>query len=187
MHAPLWAPRHHGRMTICPPRARGAALADLDTGAAHVRETLSAYLIALIEMCVQGFRIDAAKHIQPADLEAITKAVRDATPSFPAPYFFFEVVYNDGEIVKPSDYFEVARASTVAVDITEFKAGSVGDIFLNRGGAKLFTLKDFGSSAWGMIPSDRALAFTTNHDTQRATAIYYADAPYFALANVFLL
>lgn len=161
-------------------------LADLDTGAAHVQSTLTAYLASLIEMGVRGFRVDAAKHILPADLDAILAAVRAATPGFPAPYFFFEVTYSDGEVVAPADYFGVGHASTVALDVTEFKVSAIGDAFLARGGAKISGLKDFGSSAWKMIPSDRALAFTTNHDTQRATAIYYADAA-FDLANVFFL
>ena len=39
----------------------------------------------------------------------------------------------------------------------------------------------------GFNPSDHAVVFTNNHDTQRASAIYYKDAPYLDLANVFML
>src|SRR5579859_6177484 len=49
-------------------------LADLDTGSAHVRTTLVAYLASLVGMGVHGFRIDSGKHIAPVDLDAIVTA-----------------------------------------------------------------------------------------------------------------
>jgi alpha-amylase len=37
------------------------------------------------------------------------------------------------------------------------------------------------------LPSDRAVVFTNNHDTQRNAAIFYQDGTRYDLANVFLL
>jgi alpha-amylase len=162
-------------------------LADLDTGADHVRATLAGYLSALVEMGVRGFRIDSAKHISPADLDAIVTAVAAATPTFPTPFYLFEVTDPGGEIVVPSDYFGTGNASGVFASVTEFRYGGLGDRFRTDSTLTLSNLKTFGPDAWGLIPSDRAIAFTNNHDTQRATALFYQDEPYYDLANVFML
>jgi alpha-amylase len=162
-------------------------LADLNTGADHVRSSLAGYLAALVEIGVRGFRIDSAKHISPTDLEAIVTQVAAATPSFPTPFYFLEVQDPGGEVVVPSDYYAMGNASGVFASVTEFLYGGIGDRFLNTSGLTLSNLKTFGAAAWGLIPSDRAVAFTNNHDTQRATAIFYQEEPYYDLANVFML
>ncbi len=163
------------------------SLADLDTGADKVRTTLANYLIALVELGVHGFRIDSAKHISPIDLDAIVTKVAAATPSFPTPFFFFEVEDPGGEVVVPSDYYGVGNGSGIQPSVTEFLYGGIGDRFLNASGLTLSNLKTFGPDTWSLIPSDRAIAFTNNHDTQRAAAIFYQDEPYYDLANIFML
>jgi|HubBroStandDraft_6_1064221.scaffolds.fasta_scaffold23408_3 alpha-amylase len=162
-------------------------LADLDTGADYVRTTLANYLISLIEIGVHGFRVDSAKHISSIDLDAILTQVASATPSFPTPFYLFEVEDPGGEVVVPSDYYGVGNASGVYPSVTEFLYGGIGDRFLNNSGLTLSNLQNFGPSTWGLIPSDRAIAFTNNHDTQRATAIFYQNEPYYDLANIFML
>src|SRR5262249_159460 len=52
-------------------RCELVGLADLDTSSEHVRDRIAGYLGSLVELGVRGFRIDAAKHIDPTDLEAI--------------------------------------------------------------------------------------------------------------------
>jgi alpha-amylase len=162
-------------------------LADLNTGADYVRQTLASYLAALIEIGVRGFRIDAAKHVSRVDLDAILTKVADAARSFPTPYYFFEVIDPGGEAVQPSDYFGVGSARGVVPSFAEFKYAGMADRFLNNAGLTLADLKDFGSASWGLLPSDRAVVFTNNHDTQRASAIFYQDAPYYDLATIFML
>ena len=54
-----------------------SGLADLDTESEYVRERIAAYLTDLISIGFSGFRIDAAKHIQPDSLSAILKIVKD--------------------------------------------------------------------------------------------------------------
>jgi alpha-amylase len=46
-------------------------LADLDTESDYVRERIAAYFTDLLSLGFSGFRIDAAKHIQPDSLSAI--------------------------------------------------------------------------------------------------------------------
>ena len=46
-------------------------LCDLDTESDYVRERIAAYMTDLISIGFSGFRIDAAKHIQPESLAAI--------------------------------------------------------------------------------------------------------------------
>ena len=159
-------------------------LADLDTSADHVRAEISGYISALLQIGVRGFRVDAAKHISPDDLNAIVALATQAAKPAPPPYMFFEVTYQPGEIILPSDYFRVGQDAGVTAGVTEFGYGAVGDAFLNTGGQTISALKGFGGS---LIPSAHAVAFVLNHDTERAQALFYQDAPYDDLANVFLL
>jgi alpha-amylase len=48
-----------------------SGLADLDTETDYVRERIAAYMVDLLSIGFSGFRVDAAKHIQPESLAAI--------------------------------------------------------------------------------------------------------------------
>jgi alpha-amylase len=159
-------------------------LADLNTGDPSVRSKIAAYLVDLATLGVRGFRIDAAKHMAPADLDAILGEVAGAVGPAKVPYYFFEVIDYGGEAIHASDYFDVGRVSGSKVDVTEFRYSTVSSKFLGTGGEKLASLKDLGT---GFMPGEHAVVFTNNHDTQRAASIYYKDAPYGDLANVFML
>ena len=171
-------------------------LADLATGLPSVRERISGYLIGLARMGVAGFRIDAAKHIQPVELDAILALV-DSTleaEGRPYPYYFAEVIDNGGEAVTESDYYGLAYGSGAAADITEFSFRGVGDKFLGRDGQRLAQLDPegppgsrFSEEAWGLIPADKAVVFLENHDTQRGGGIWYLDGQSYRLANVWML
>lgn len=52
-------------------------LSDLDTESEYVRERIAAYMTDLLSIGFSGFRVDAAKHIQPASLSAIFKKLAD--------------------------------------------------------------------------------------------------------------
>jgi alpha-amylase len=157
-------------------------LADLNTGDPSVRTKIASYLVDLVGLGVRGFRIDAAKHMSPTDLDAILSEVATKVGSAKTPYYFFEVIDYGGEAIHASDYFDVGKASGSVVDITEFRYSTVGAAFLGSG-SRLADLKDLGS---GFIPTERAVVFTNNHDTQRASAIYYKDSAN-ELATVFML
>lgn len=53
-----------------------SGLADLDTESDYVRERIAAYMTDLISIGFSGFRVDAAKHIQPESLAAIFAKVK---------------------------------------------------------------------------------------------------------------
>jgi alpha-amylase len=168
-------------------------LADLKTQDDAVRTKIAAYLINLHSLGVAGFRIDAAKHIAAVDLDAIlakvNAAAQVANPPRPLPYVFLEVINNAGEAVTAQQYFGVGYASGGAADITEFNYGyRVSDAFLGRNGTNLAALQNLSAS---LLPSDKAVVFTDNHDNQRADNAYYASTlaglPAYELAVLYTL
>jgi alpha-amylase len=175
-------------------------LADLNTGSASVQQKIADYMVGLAQLGVAGFRLDAAKHIQPVELNAILSKVNQtlAAQGKPLPYFFAEVIDYGGEAIKTRDYFGLGYSSGGAADITEFRFTGVGGKFLNNGGQFLYQLNPNGSSgnqfsqaAWGMMPSDKAVVFLENHDTQRPgsgiSSVSYRAPKNFRLANVWML
>ncbi len=162
-------------------------LADLKTEDDGVRGKIANYLTALNQLGVRGFRIDAAKHIPPADIDGILARVNAAASAAgrPLPYVFLEVINNSGEAVTAQQYFGVGYASGGAADVTEFQYGyRVSDAFLGRNGATLAGLQNLGAS---MLPTDKAVVFTDNHDNQRGSNIYYADGAAYLLAAAYTL
>src|SRR5262249_23385314 len=135
-------------------------LQDLDTSSDYVRGKIVDYLVDLATIGVRGFRVDAAKHMSPADVGAIVGAV-NARLAF-RPYWFLEVIGSAGEAVQPSQYFAI---SDNQVNVTEFGYGP--QLFGKfSGGGRLADLRTFGES-WGLMPSSRGVAFIDNHDKQR--------------------
>jgi len=172
-------------------------LPDLNTGSASVRQKIAAYLVMLTRLGVAGFRIDAAKHIQQVELDQILTVV-DSTATaegLPIPWYYLEVVGNgQGEALGPRDYFGEAYASGGAADITEFTFTGVGDKFRGIGGQHISQLNpngtpgnQFSQLAWGMMPSDKAVVFLQNHDTQHSCGLSYRDGDVFRVANVWML
>ena len=113
----------------------------------------------------------------------------------PLPYVYLEVVGNGvGEALGPRDYFGEGYASGGAADITEFTFTGVGDKFRGIGGQYIAQLNpngtpgnQFSPAAWGLMPSDKAVIFLQNHDTQHQCGIGYRDGSTFRVANVWML
>lgn len=167
-------------------------LADLHTGRAEVRAGIAGYLSSLAALGVDGFRIDAAKHIQPVELDAILAAVNEAARADgrPLPYVVAEVIDYGGEAVSARDYYGLGWGSGGAADLTEFRVKGVGEKFAFAGGQRPADLATFGEAAWGLAPSDKAVVFLENHDTQRDPAnpgVRSTDGDAYRLAHVFLL
>jgi alpha-amylase len=163
------------------------SLSDLNTGAPAVQQKLADYLIGLVELGVRGFRIDAAKHMAPSDLDAILNQVSVGVSPQAPPYYFFEVIDYGGEAIASADYLGVGSVGGNRPDVTEFKYSGVGSKFLGENEQTLSELADLGEGSWGLLPSERAVVFTNNHDTQRGEAIFYQDGPSHELANIFML
>jgi alpha-amylase len=164
-------------------------LADLNTGSATVQQKIADYLVGLVRLGVAGFRIDAAKHIQPVELDAILDRVNQtlSAEGRPLPYWFAEVIDNGGEAVRREHYYGLAYGTGGAADITEFRYKGVGDKFLGSAGQRLVDLRSFSQTTWNLMPSDKAVVFLENHDTQRGTGIGYRDGQAYRLANVWML
>ncbi|MFF4299368.1 carbohydrate-binding module family 20 domain-containing protein [Streptomyces vinaceus] len=148
-------------------------LADLDTGEDYVRGRIAGYLNDLLSLGVDGFRVDAAKHMPAADLANIKS--RLANPSV---YWKQEAIYGAGEAVSPSEYLGNG-------DVQEFRyARDLKRVFQNE---NLAYLKNFGE-AWGYMPSGQAGVFVDNHDTERGgDTLNYKDGSAYTLASVFML
>ncbi|HEX4934663.1 MAG TPA: alpha-amylase family protein, partial [Gemmatimonadaceae bacterium] len=172
------------------------SLPDLHTGLPSVRQKIADYLIALHRLGVAGYRIDAAKHIQQWELDQIAALVNSAATAEgrTAPYWFLEVIGGNGEALKPSDYYGIGYSSGGVADITEFTFVGVGNKFRGINGERIAQLNPnggpgntFSASAWGMMPSDKAVVFLQNHDTQHDCGIGYKNGMVFRLANVWML
>lgn len=172
------------------------SLPDLRTESASVRRKLADYLISLARMGVAGFRIDAAKHIQQVDLDTIMDFMNATlvAEARPIPYVFLEVIAGGNEAIDANDYYGVGYGSGGAADITEFTFVGVGDKWRKVGGQSISQLDpngppgaQFSPGAWGLMPSDKAVVFLQNHDSQRSCGLGYQHGNAFRLANVWML
>ncbi|MFF3905133.1 carbohydrate-binding module family 20 domain-containing protein [Streptomyces sp. NPDC001848] len=148
-------------------------LPDLRTGSDTVRAGLANYLNKQLALGVDGFRIDAAKHIPEADIAAIESKLTNTT-SGSSPYVFQEVY--PGTTPQPSDYY----ASGDVLDFTY--ASKLKSAFLGN-------VSDLASlSSSGILPAAHSVSFVTNHDTERnGLHLSYKDGDTYKLANLFQL
>jgi len=171
-------------------------LPDLNTGLPSVRQTIADYLLMLGRLGVAGFRIDAAKHIQQVELDDILSRVNSTLTAEgrPLPYVFLEVIGGSGEALSPRDYFGEGYSSGGAADITEFTFVGVGNKFRGINGERISQLNpngppgsQFSEAAWGIMPSNKAVVFLQNHDTQHQCGLSYRDGNVFRMANLWML
>jgi alpha-amylase len=148
-------------------------LPDLKTGSDTVRAGLADYLNSQLALGVDGFRVDAAKHIPETDLAAIESKLTNTT-SGTAPYVFQEIY--PGSTPQPSDYY----ASGDVLDFTyasKLKSAFQGNVS---------DLSSIESS--GILPAANSVSFVTNHDTERnGLHMSYKDGDTYKLANLFEL
>ncbi|WP_069812205.1 alpha-amylase [Streptomyces sp. TP-A0874] len=145
-------------------------LADLDTGSEKVRSAIADHLGDLRSLGVDGFRLDAAKHIPADDLAAIKSRMAD--PGF----WVLEVIHGEGEAVQPGEYTGVG-------DVDEFRYGRHLKHAFQTG-----DLAQLRSVADGKLPGARARTFVDNWDTERnGSTLTYRDGALYTLANVFML
>lgn len=150
-------------------------LADLKTSSEKVRNAEIAYLNDLISLGVSGFRVDGVKHMPPEDVGAIFGALDTVPGTGKKPYVFQEVI---------ADQTTTAGEYTGNGDVTEFSYhGKVSNAFKDGSIAQLLTVPDEMP-----LPSDQAVVFIDNHDTQRSSpTLTYKDGAAYDLANAFML
>jgi alpha-amylase len=146
---------------------------DLKTGSDHVRTGIAGYLNSQLALGVDGFRVDAAKHIPATDLAAIESKLT-ATTAGPAPYVFQEIY--PGATPQPSDYYGTG-------DVLDFAYASRMKSAFQGNVSDLASL-----SSSGILPAANSVSFVTNHDTSRnGTDMSYKDGDTYKLANLFQL
>ncbi|SCE98847.1 alpha-amylase [Micromonospora purpureochromogenes] len=147
-------------------------LSDLKTESDYVRSKIAGYLNDLLALGVDGFRLDASKHMPAADIAAIKGRLSRSA------YVVQEVIYGAGEPIGPGEY-------TGNGDVHEFRYGK--DLARMFNSERLAYLRNFGE-AWGYLPSGSAEVFVDNHDTQRdGNVLTYRNGAAYALANAFML
>ncbi len=136
-----------------------SGMPDLATDSDRTQTKIAAYLKNLMSMGVYGFRIDAAKHMQPGDIEAILAKAGN-------PPAYMEVIGANGEPVKPTDYAYIPNSL-----VTEFKYCAImRDNIYNP--QYLINLDDTwtqDSGGYG-LPGYAAEVFVANHDNERGSA-----------------
>jgi alpha-amylase len=146
-------------------------LSDLRTESDYVRGKIADYLNDLLSIGVDGFRVDAAKHIGSPDMKAIEGKLSKSA------YIYQEVMPGSPGDLAPS-------AFEGSGDLLEFVYGQkLRDQF----NGSIANLQSFGQS-WGFEPSDKAVVFVANHDTERnGSTLSYKDGSKYTLATIFSL
>lgn len=153
----------------------------------YVSGKLIDFMNYMVDIGVAGFRVDAAKHMWPGDLQNVYGSLNNLNTKWfnsnARPFIFQEVIDQGGEPIKATDYDHLGR-------VTEFRYGlELGNAF--RGGNQLKYLSNFGEG-WGFLSSGVAVAFVDNHDNQRGhggggSIITHTDARLYKMANAFML
>lgn len=146
-------------------------LPDLATEKPSVRQKIADYLNDQLSLGVSGFRIDAAKHMPPADLSAIKSLlIRDA-------YIVQEVA---GSNTVAKEY--LATGDVWAWDQQQYAI----DMFSSAGYAHLGKTFDRDSRSYEL--GDQALTWATNHDTDHhGGAVTYAQGKLYQMAFAWIL
>ncbi|WP_232247615.1 carbohydrate-binding module family 20 domain-containing protein [Kitasatospora azatica] len=152
------------------------SLSDLYTEKDEVRAKIAGYLNKLIGYGVDGFRVDAAKHIAQADFGNIISRLNN-TAWGSRPYIYQEVFPGSSGQLAPSAF--ESNGSLLEFDYAyDMKSRFTGDIA---------NLQGFGQSS-GLEPSDKAAVMVTNHDLERnGSTLSYKDGSKYTLATVFEL
>ncbi|CAF3818143.1 unnamed protein product [Rotaria sp. Silwood1] len=141
-----------------------SGMPDLLLSKDYVVNKIAEYMNRLIEIGVAGFRIDAAKHMWPNDLNKLIGKLNNLPSHIfgqnKRPFIYFEVIDLGGEPIKNTDYTWIGRVS-------EFRYGKyLSEVVRKKFGQKLKYLNNFGTG-WGMIPDGDAQIMIDNHDNQR--------------------
>ncbi len=153
------------------------ALPDLRTESTYVRNTEAAYLNKLIGYGVDGFRVDAAKHIGHADLAAVEALLNKDTMTGQPVYIVQEVALGSTNTQLQPASFE-NTGSLIGFDYADaIKTQFTGNI-ANFG----------GFASWSLIPGAYSSTFVNNHDTERdGSNLSYKNGATYVLATEFLL
>jgi alpha-amylase len=149
-------------------------LSDLATESPYVRGKISDYMNHLLDLGVDGFRIDAAKHIPAKDIQAITAKLKRSV------YIFQEIIFNQSEPIHYADY-------TPNGDVTAYGYPySVAQAFKYKKPDLLYNITR------ELPKSEDSVVFLTNHDLERnpdqsSLLSYGRDRQRYILGEVYML
>ncbi|BCY12986.1 carbohydrate-binding module family 20 domain-containing protein [Actinoplanes sp. L3-i22] len=154
------------------------ALSDLKSQDSGVRTKIAGYLNKLVDWGVDGFRVDAAKHMAAGDLSAIKGLLHATTAEGVAPYFAQEVMPGGSGDIAPSAYTGIGDVLGFSYAYglkTQFANGTLSNLS--------------GIPSWSLDASSAlTAAMVTNHDLERnGSTLRYQDGSTYTLANYFLL
>jgi len=142
-------------------------LSDLNTESEYVQERIASYFTDLLGIGFSGFRVDAAKHIQPADLASIFKRFKDhmGGGDLPADFITYLEVLMGGEkdllMCTDNDYSYGTNFAS------KLKAAGLSDSDVYK--IKIWESgypKEFPICGSWVIPSERFAAENDCHDDQ---------------------
>ena len=148
-----------------------AHLPDLDTSSAKVRNVHKQYLQKLMGLGIDGFRFDAAKHIEP-------EYWADVLQSIPHDKYYY------GEVI--GDTLDESRAYTGMMPVTDFHLlrTMLSAFSLNGDLTFLIDPEAYG----GALTAHESVAFARNHDTAMHSSFFnFGDATDASLANAYIL
>lgn len=164
-------------------------LPDLNQTLNWVQDRVEDYLNHLVDCGVAGFRVDAAKHMWPADLKQMYERTNDLSTAHgfkrgSRPFIYQEVIDLGGEGISSTEYTPLGR-------VTEFRASAeIGKLLRGRNN---LTFVDSWGTGWGFLPSDRSVVFVENHDSERgqgaggSDVLTYKDGKLYRMAVAFTL
>ncbi|GAA2854526.1 alpha-amylase [Actinoplanes cyaneus] len=153
-------------------------LSDLKSQDSSVRTKIAGYLNKLVDWGVDGFRVDAAKHMAASDLSAIKGQLHTTTAEGVAPYFAQEVMPGGSGEIGASAYTGIGDVLGFSYAYglkTQFANGTLSNLA--------------GIPSWSLDASSaQTAAMVTNHDLERnGSTLRYQDGSTYTLANYFLL
>jgi alpha-amylase len=144
---------------------RLGGLPDLSTESSYVQQQIVNYLNKLLTMGVDGFRIDASKHMPASAWQAIMSNVKATHPTTNAgePIWVTQEIIPDGEVTR-SDYFPVGTVNEFQFTYLmrdAFRNGNLAEIPGAMG-----TWGNWGGT-WGFVQPQNGTIFVDNWDTER--------------------
>jgi pullulanase len=160
---------------------RLSGMSDVDTASSYVQDIDSTYIANLYRMGVVGFRIDAAKHINTADLSQI-KNQTAAKLGIPASQIWWiqEVIaaYGEAAGIQPPNYYQNG-------DVNQFNFAYTMNNEFNGNIANIGPDVDNLNND---MPNQYANVFIANWDTERGTQTLNPQVgPKWSLAQAFML
>lgn len=146
-------------------------LPDLETSSPYVREQAQTYLKKLLTLGADGFRFDAAKHIEPEYFREVLSVV-------PADKFVY------GEVIGQT--IEESNEYTNVFAVTDFQLVSTMRNAFSVGGDLRSLIDPAGSGQ--ALPGTKAVTFAQNHDIALGQIGYkFSSRDDMLLANAFVL